>query len=137
MREIVAVAGILQREGTFLAVRRPEGKIMAGFWEFPGGKIEAGESPEDALVRELDEELGITVVKADFWRIMTHEYAHGHITLHVFFVPLFGGEPAPLENQEIRWVTPAEALEFKFLPADLPLVKELGGPDAASARAFP
>ena len=126
MREIVAVAGILQREGTFLAVERPKGKVMAGYWEFPGGKIEPGELPEEALVRELAEELGILVVRADFWRSITHTYPHGRIMLHVFFVPSFEGEPTSLENQTLRWITPHEALTLKFLPADLPLVRELG-----------
>ncbi len=126
MREIVAVAGILQRQGTFLAVQRPEGKVMSGYWEFTGGKKAPGESSEEALVRELAEELGVAVARADFWRTVTHAYTHGRTTLHVFFVPLFTGEPTSLENQDIRWVTPHEALALKFLPADLPLVRELG-----------
>ena len=125
MREIVAVAGVLQRDGAFLAVRRPEGKIMAGYWEFPGGKIEAGETPLEALRRELEEELGITDVAAGFWQTMTHTYAHGTVTLHVFLVDAFRGEPASLENQELAWTTPAGAAHLKFLPADLPLLQQL------------
>lgn len=125
MRDIVAVAGILRRNGGFLAVRRPEGKVMAGYWEFPGGKIEPGETPEEALRRELEEELGVTATAAAFWRTMTHTYAHGRVTLHVFFVDAFQGEPAPLENQELVWTTPAEAAALNFLPADLPLLREL------------
>lgn len=127
MRNIVAAAGVLRRENTFLAVQRPEGKIMAGYWEFPGGKLEPGETPEQALCRELNEELGITVTAPEFWQTMLHRYDHGLITLHVFFVPSFTGEPAPLENQELRWVTPDDALALKFLPADIPLVRELAG----------
>ncbi|MCC8193184.1 MAG: 8-oxo-dGTP diphosphatase MutT [Deltaproteobacteria bacterium] len=125
MREITAVAGILRRNGEFLAVRRPEGKVMAGYWEFPGGKIEPGETPFTALRRELEEELGIRVDTADFWQTSTHAYAHGRVTLHVFLVRTFGGEPAPMENQELRWVTPQEAQRLNFLPADLPILREL------------
>ncbi|SBW02807.1 NUDIX domain protein (fragment) [uncultured delta proteobacterium] len=125
MKEITAVAGVLRREGTFLAVRRPEGKVMAGYWEFPGGKIEAGETPLEALRRELEEELGITDVAAGFWQTMTHTYDHGTVTLHVFLVDGFRGEPASLENQELAWTTPTDAARLNFLPADLPLVRQL------------
>jgi ADP-ribose pyrophosphatase len=125
MREITAVAGILRRSETFLAVRRPEGKIMAGYWEFPGGKIEPGETACEALARELLEELGITNIIATFWQTITHIYDHGQITLHVFFVDEFTGEPASLENQAIRWTTWADADQLGFLPADKPLVREM------------
>lgn len=124
-REITAVAGILWRDGKYLAVERPQGKIMAGYWEFPGGKIEPGETPLEALQRELEEELGVTKITASFWRIVTHAYAHGLITLHLFHVEAFHGEPAPLENQALRWLLPTEAPQLKFLPADLPIVAEL------------
>lgn len=124
-REITAVAGILWRDGEFLAVERPEGKIMAGYWEFPGGKIEAGETAMDALYRELAEELGVTVRSAFPWRVITHEYGHGAVTLHVFHVAAYSGEPTPLEGQKMCWTKPARAKTHNFLPADLPLVEEL------------
>ena len=126
MTTITAVAGILRRGETFLAVQRPEGKVMAGYWEFPGGKIEPGESPDKALARELAEELGITDVTATFWKTITHRYDHGHITLHVFWVNQFAGEPASLENQALCWVTADTAQDLNFLPADQPLVHTLG-----------
>jgi len=106
-------------------VRRPEGKVMAGYWEFPGGKMEPGETALEALSRELEEELGVTESVGEFWQTMTHTYAHGHVTLHVFFVDSFTGEPTPLENQELRWTTPTAARHLDFLPADKPLVREL------------
>lgn len=126
MNAIAAVAGVLLREGKFLAVQRPEGKVMAGYWEFPGGKIEPCETPERALARELREELGVTGIRPEFWQTTAHAYAHGHVTLHVFLVPAFQGEPASLEQQRLRWVSASEALALNFLPADRPLVEALG-----------
>lgn len=125
MTTIRAVAGILWRDDKFLAVERPAGKIMAGFWEFPGGKIEQDETPQEALRRELKEELGVDARDARFWRTLNHAYEHGVITLHLFHIPKFSGEPRPLENQKLQWVVPVEALRLNFLPADLPVVEEL------------
>ena len=115
-------------------MRRPPGKIMAGYWEFPGGKIEPGEDADAALARELREELGVGVADAEFWRTVRHEYDHGRITLEIFHVREFSGEPEPLEGQELSWVTPEEALGLMFLPADMPVVADLarGAGKAAS-----
>lgn len=124
-KAIIAVAGILWRGEELLAAERPEGKIMAGYWEFPGGKIEPGETPYAALCREISEELAVTVTAASLWRTVTHAYDHGDVTLHVFHVTGFTGEPRPMEGQRIAWITPGNAKQFHFLPVDLPLMEEL------------
>jgi 8-oxo-dGTP diphosphatase len=118
------VAGIIWRDDRYLAVRRPEGKHMAGYWEFPGGKIEAGETPEQALARELGEELGIRITDSRPWRERIHRYPDLHV--HVFFhmVSAFQGEPTPQEGQSMAWVMPTENV-LPFLPADLGVVAEL------------
>ncbi|MDR2055357.1 MAG: (deoxy)nucleoside triphosphate pyrophosphohydrolase [Desulfovibrio sp.] len=119
--------GIVWRGARFLASKRPRQMPLAGYWEFPGGKIEEGESPYMALCRELEEELGIFVQKAEFWRIFTHFYAGRgvEVRLHFFHVRAFLNEPAPLEGQNLHWVNPAEAKNMDFLPADTVVLDEL------------
>jgi 8-oxo-dGTP diphosphatase len=122
------VAGILWRGGRYLAVRRPEGVRMAGFWEFPGGKIDPGEGPEQALVRELEEELGVLGARPVFWRELTHEYPEFPVRLRFFHVYDFEGEPEPREGQTLRWCDPADAQDLagmEFLEADAPIVAAL------------
>jgi len=119
------VCGIIWRAGKVLAAQRGAGKAHAGWWEFPGGKIEAGESGEEALVRELGEELGITVHGPVFLTRVSHAYASGPVDLSFFEVRRFDGEPIPAEGQGLRWVTPAEGLNLPFLPPDLPILKGL------------
>lgn len=126
-------AGILWRGGRFLGVERPPGTRHAGFWEFPGGKLEPGEAADAALARELDEELGVTDARPEFWRRVVHDYPEFRVHLHFFHVRAFTGEPRPREGQRLQWLTPAEALEKPFLPADEDVVRALGecaGPDA-------
>ncbi|MGN0918122.1 MAG: 8-oxo-dGTP diphosphatase MutT [Oxalobacter sp.] len=102
---IVDVAvGILTRpDGKVLMAQRPKGKICSGYWEFPGGKIETGETPQNALVRELQEELGITILSAQPWCCMTHIYPHARVRLHCFIVEHWSGEPVSQENQSLQW----------------------------------
>jgi 8-oxo-dGTP diphosphatase len=125
-RKIVAVvAAIIWRDGRYLGVRRPASKAMAGAYEFPGGKIEPGETPEQALSRELCEELGIRPVAIAFFREKAHSYQHLSVHLSFFHVRAFDGEPLPLEGQEMEWLTPEQGRERPFLEADRDIVDAL------------
>jgi 8-oxo-dGTP diphosphatase len=125
MKTVDVVAGILWRGGRFLAVERPQGRPRAGFWEFPGGKIEQGETPEQALARELKEELGVDVRDFCFWRSVEHAYEDLAVRLRFFHVTGFAGEPQGLEGHRLAWLRCDEALRLRFLEADRPLVADL------------
>ena len=128
MKTIQVAAGIIWREGRFLAARRPEGKPRAGFWEFPGGKQEPGESMAETLRRELREELGIVCASPVLWRTVSHAYPEMTVVLHFMHVIGFSGEPTPRDGQELRWVTPGEARLLCFLPADKDVVADIVPP---------
>lgn len=136
---IDVAAGILWRGGRLLAAQRPGGKPLAGFWELPGGKLEAGESAEAALARELAEELGVTVRAARFWRLAEHAYPERgiRVRLHFFHVTEFDGEPVAREGQALAWVTPQDAGGLPFLPADADIVRELQEPEGTAAAVAP
>ncbi len=124
----VVAAVIWQGEGSekkYLAQQRPLHYPMGGLWEFPGGKVDKGESLEDALKRELFEELHIVITEFYFWKTILHTYPHRHVRLHLFHVQGFEGEVTCVEGQNIRWVYTHEAQELNFLEADIALVAEL------------
>ena len=134
----VAVAVIERGDGAFLLAQRPAGKVYAGWWEFPGGKIEAGEPAADALARELHEELGITVRQAYPWIVRGYRYTHANVRLNFFRVVDWAGDPHPREEQAIVWQQPSAPLVEPMLPANAPVLKSLSLPleyavtDAAS-----
>ncbi len=99
----VAVGVLIDPHGRFLLTSRPEGKVYAGYWEFPGGKVEAGESIEQALRRELHEELGITIAHAELWQVTTHDYPHALVRLHFCKVFAWAGEFEMREGQQMAW----------------------------------
>lgn len=126
--DLQVVAGVVWRDGRFLAVERPEGKAHAGWWEFPGGKVEAGETLAEALIRELEEELSFTSTELVFWREKRFVYPQGPVRLHFFHVTAFSGEVIPLEGQRFAWFAPGAADVSIFLPANADIVPALCWP---------
>lgn len=122
---IDVVAGLIQDDrGRLLACRRPPGKHLAGKWEFPGGKVESGESPSAALVRELREELEITVEPGEALTAVVHDYGRGPIRLIPIRCTIADGIPHPHEHDEIRWCGIEELRELDLAAADLPILAE-------------
>lgn len=119
------VAGIVWRGGEYLAVQRPEGARMAGWWEFPGGKVEPGESREHALVREFREELDVTPLEFEYWRDLVHEYDEFVVRLHFFHIRRYSGQLKGMEKQSMAWVDPKGPVSLDFLPADIVIVEAL------------
>lgn len=117
----VAVGILLRPDGSFLFAQRPAGKSYAGYWEFPGGKLEVGESVEQALARELYEELGITIGRCIPWRTLEYDYPHALVQLHFCKVSDWQGEPRGCEGQVLSWQILPVVLE-PLLPASVPVL---------------
>jgi 8-oxo-dGTP diphosphatase len=124
-RVIRVAAAVIPSGGRYLMTRRAAGSHMAGHWEFPGGKIEPGETPGQALVRELHEELGVQVETAEPVDILRHQYRDRHVELHFIAAELREGEPRALQVDDFGWFTPEEMPDLPVLEADLPLVERL------------
>lgn len=121
----VAAAVLIAADGRILLARRPAGRAYAGYWEFPGGKIEAGEQPAQALARELREELGIEVVTAHPWVTQVFAYPHATVRLHFHRVTAWRGEPHPHEGQELAWQQAEKPTVSPILPANGPILRAL------------
>ncbi len=124
----VAAAVIVARDGRVLLAQRPSGKAYAGYWEFPGGKIEPGESPREALSRELREELGIAVHRAAPWIVQRYRYPHAHVELHFFRVFEWEGEPVGHDGQAFAWQVPGRLDVSPMLPANTFVLRALSLP---------
>ena len=124
----VAAAVIERPDGSFLLARRPAGKVYAGYWEFPGGKIEAGEAPAAALARELHEELGIDVTSAYPWITRVYTYPHGTVRLRFFRISSFKNQIHPREGQAIAWQRFGAPMVEPMLPANAPVLAALALP---------
>jgi len=119
----VAVGILMKPNGDVLLGSRPEGKPYAGYWEFPGGKVEAGEAVLDALKREFAEEVGVHILSAEPWCGVEHVYPHAHVRLHFFISREWQGEPRALEGQQLAWQGQLQLAPI--LPATIPLLQWL------------
>ncbi len=126
MTIVVAVA-LVDADGRVLLARRPAGKAMAGLWEFPGGKLHSGETPEAGLIRELREELGIDTEESCLapFTFASHAYDEFHLLMPLYVCRTWQGVPAPREGQRLAWVRPAALRDYPMPPADKPLVAML------------
>lgn len=124
---LVAAAALIDPDGRVLLARRPPGRSMAGLWEFPGGKVEPGETPEGALIRELAEELGIGTWASCLAPITfaSHAYDDFHLLMPLYACRRWEGQAAARERQELAWVKPREMRDLSMPPADIPLVAAL------------
>ncbi|MDP9195770.1 MAG: 8-oxo-dGTP diphosphatase MutT [Pseudomonadota bacterium] len=121
---LVAAVVLVDADGRILLARRPEGKSMAGLWEFPGGKVHEGETPEQALVRELAEELDITTRTGCLFPLTfaSHRYDSFHLLMPLYVCRTWEGTPVPREGQELAWVWPRDLGNWSMPPADIPLI---------------
>ena len=121
---LVTAVALIDPEGRVLLAQRPEGKSLAGLWEFPGGKVDPGETPEAALIRELDEELGIETWNSCLAPLTfaSHSYDDFHLLMPLFACRRWEGITAPQEGQKLAWVRPSALRDFPMPPADEPLI---------------
>ena len=124
---LVAACALIDADGRVLIARRPPGRSMAGLWEFPGGKVEAGETPEATLIRELKEELGIIVNEACLAPLTfaSHGYADFHLVMPLYVCRRWEGTVRAEEGQELAWVRPNRLKDYPMPPADIPLISHL------------
>ena len=124
---LVAAVALVDADGRVLIAKRPEGKAMAGLWEFPGGKVAEGETPEAALIRELEEELGIDTEESCLapFTFASHSYAEFHLLMPLYVCRVWEGSVVPREGQQLKWVRVGELGDYPMPPADVPLIAML------------
>ncbi|KKM10185.1 NUDIX hydrolase [Clostridiales bacterium PH28_bin88] len=122
---MIVTAGIIEREGKILIAQRPANAHRALEWEFPGGKLEPGEQPEECLKRELREELGLNVEVEDIYKVVLHRYEDREVLLLCYRCQYAGGEPEAKEGQDFRWVTVEQMGAYDFSAADIPVLEKL------------
>jgi 8-oxo-dGTP diphosphatase len=121
---LVTACALVDADGRVLLTQRPEGKTLAGLWEFPGGKMDPGETPEECLIRELHEELGIVVKPACLAPLTfaSHTYETFHLLMPMFICRRYEGIPRAMEGQVLKWVRPRDMRDYPMPPADIPLI---------------
>ena len=130
---LVSAVALIDRDGRVLMAQRPEGKPMAGLWEFPGGKIEPGETPETALIRELDEELGINTAASCLAPLSFASHSYGpsddrpafHLLMMLYVCRRWQGRPRPIEGGALKWLRPQQLRDYPMPEADIPLIAAL------------
>ena len=124
---LVAACALVDADGRVLIAQRPQGKTMAGLWEFPGGKVEQGEAPEESLIRELKEELGIEIKPACLAPLTfaSHAYPDFHLLMPLYVCRRWEGQVTPTEGQQLAWVKPNRLRDYPMPPADVPLISHL------------
>jgi 8-oxo-dGTP diphosphatase len=124
---LVVACALIDPDGRVLLAQRPPGKAMGGLWEFPGGKVESGETPEETLIRELREELGVAVKEACLapFAFASHAYPDFHLLMPLYVCRRWDGTPQALEHSALKWVRPKDMSRYSMPPADLPLIPML------------
>jgi 8-oxo-dGTP diphosphatase len=133
-KQIRVVGAVIFDGGLVLCAQRGPAEALAGLWEFPGGKIEAGESPEAALTREIAEELGCGIRVGDEVTTTTYPYDFGDVTLTTYYCELVSGVPTPTEHSALLWLRPDELDSVEWAPADIPAVSQIGGDEHGRKR---